>query len=103
MFDYRGGGGAFTFSPHTTAKMKCRARRETRNDNDRAEWIDSDEGLHNWWLGSRQSKRVFIRANRAAIDEVIDNVNSGRKPPVVFSCLAAEFFLFPNWQADCIL
>jgi len=50
------------------------------NDTERAQWIDNDEGLYNWWRGSRQSKRDFIRANRADIDAAIDNVVGGHKP-----------------------
>jgi hypothetical protein len=50
------------------------------NDDERAEWIDNDEGLYDWWRESRQSKRAFIRENRAEIDAAIDNVTSGDKP-----------------------
>ena len=52
----------------------------TINDTDRAQWIDNDEGLYNWWRGSRQSKRAFIRENRAEIDATIRNVRDGRRP-----------------------
>lgn len=44
------------------------------NDTDRAQWIDNDEGLYDWWKSSRQSKRGFIRENRADITQAIDNV-----------------------------
>lgn len=50
------------------------------NDTDRSQWIDNDEGLYNWWRGSRQAKTTFIRENRPKIDEVINNVLSGKKP-----------------------
>lgn len=50
------------------------------NNTDRAQWIDNDEGLYNWWKGTRLSKAAFIKANRAAIDEAIENVTSGKKP-----------------------
>ena len=43
-----------------------------RNDDDRAQWIDNDEGLYSWWKSSRQSRRVFIRENRDEIDKAID-------------------------------
>lgn len=50
------------------------------NDQDRAQWIDNDEGLYNWWRGSRQSKAAFIRANRKEIDAAINPVLAGTKP-----------------------
>lgn len=49
------------------------------NDTERAQWIDNDEGLYNWWRSSRQPKRQFIAENRAAITEAIENVTSGKK------------------------
>ena len=52
----------------------------TINDDDRAQWVDNDEGLYNWWRGSHLSKRAFIRANRAEITAAIENVASNRKP-----------------------
>jgi hypothetical protein len=50
------------------------------NDAERAQWIDNDEGLYDWWRASRQSKRAFIRANRAEIDQAIEPVIEGDKP-----------------------
>lgn len=50
------------------------------NDQDRAQWIDNDEGLYDWWRSSRMSKRQFIRQNRAAITEAITQVLEGDKP-----------------------
>ena len=50
------------------------------NDTERVQWVDNDEGLYRWWRTSRQSKRAFIRHNRAEIDVVIANVLDGRKP-----------------------
>lgn len=50
------------------------------NNSDRAQWIDNDEGLYNWWKSSRLSKAEFIRQNRAEIDVAIENVRGGRKP-----------------------
>jgi hypothetical protein len=50
------------------------------NDTDRAQWIDNDEGLYDWWRSSRQSKRVFIRENRAEITAAINAVLNGNKP-----------------------
>jgi hypothetical protein len=50
------------------------------NDRDRAQWIDNDEGLYNWWRSSRLSKRNFIKENKAEIDRGILNALEGRKP-----------------------
>ena len=50
--------------------------RTALNDSDREQWIDNDEGLYNWWRSSRQSKRAFIRENRAEIDEAINRVRN---------------------------
>ncbi len=50
------------------------------NDYDRAQWVDNDEGLYNWWHRSGQPKSVFIREHRVAIDKVIDNVTNSRRP-----------------------
>jgi hypothetical protein len=55
-------------------------REQRLNDTDRAQWIDNDEGLYDWWRGSRQSKRAFIRANRAEIDAAILPVLNNEKP-----------------------
>lgn len=57
------------YSPH--APYKIRERRQTLNDMDREQWIDNDEGLYNWFRSSRQSKRQFIRENRAELDSII--------------------------------
>lgn len=50
------------------------------NDTERAQWVDNDEGLYNWWKSSRQSKRAFIRENRAEIDGAISRVTGGERP-----------------------
>lgn len=55
-------------------------RQNTLNDNDRAQWIDNDEGLYCWWRSSRLSKREFIRQNRAEITAAIRHVLDGSKP-----------------------
>lgn len=44
------------------------------------QWIDNDEGLYNWWRSSRQSKRLFIRDNRAELESCIRLVTDGSKP-----------------------
>jgi hypothetical protein len=43
----------------------------TLNDQDRAQWIDNDEGLYNWWRSSRQSKTQFIKENRKELSDCI--------------------------------
>ena len=48
------------------------------NDDDRSEWIDNDPRLYSWWLSSRQSKRKFIRENRA---EITAYIRERLKPP----------------------
>ncbi len=35
------------------------------------QWIDNDEGLYNWWRSAHQSKRDFIRDNRAELEACI--------------------------------
>ena len=51
------------------------------NDKDREQWIMNDEGLYNWFRSSRLSMRNFIRQNREKLDECINRVTSGEKPP----------------------
>ena len=50
-----------------------------RNDEDRAQWIDNDEALYNWWKSSKQGKRRFVKENREEIDRII-NAYLSRKP-----------------------
>ncbi len=42
-------------------------------------WVDNDEGLYNWWKGSRQSKSAFIRENRDELKRLIQ-AQLDRKP-----------------------
>jgi hypothetical protein len=56
------------------------------NNSERAQWIDNDEGLYNWWKSSRLSKAAFIREHRAEIDAAIENVTSNRKPAHYLAC-----------------
>ena len=51
------------------------------NDSDRSQWIDNDEGLYNWWLRSRQSKRQFIQKNRTTLSSLINRAINA--PPAV--------------------
>lgn len=50
------------------------------NNTEREQWIDNDDGLYNWWRSSHLSKREFIRQHRAELDEIINNVTTGKKP-----------------------
>jgi hypothetical protein len=43
------------------------------------QWIDNDEGLYNWFRGSRLSKREFIKQNKEELKACIDNVLTGKK------------------------
>ncbi len=45
-----------------------------------AQWIDNDEGLYNWWKGTRQSKAAFIKENRTELESCINKVLHGNKP-----------------------
>ena len=49
------------------------------NDEDRRQWVLNDEGLYLWWQRSGKELRAFIKANRAQLDEVINNVTSGKR------------------------
>ena len=53
-----------------------------RNDEERQQWVDNDEGLYNWMRRSHLSMRKFIRQNRAEIDAKIDSVLN--RPPRQF-------------------
>lgn len=48
------------------------------NDTERENWVNNDEGLYNWWQGSRLSMREFVRQNRKDIDKVIEKAT---EPP----------------------
>lgn len=50
------------------------------NDQDRRQWAQNDEGLYNLQRTSGKGAHAWVRENRALIDEVIENVNSGKKP-----------------------
>lgn len=50
------------------------------NDRERADWVNNDEGLYNWWKGSRQPLRAFVRENRAEIDGAVGRVTGGDRP-----------------------
>ncbi len=53
---------------------------QTINDDDRAQWIDNDEGLYCWWKASGLSKQGFIRKYREEITTAIRLVLDGKKP-----------------------
>lgn len=42
-----------------------------------SQWIDNDEGLYNWWRGSRQGKTKFIQENKK---ELTDYINKTMHP-----------------------
>ncbi len=42
------------------------------NDNDRAEWVNNDEGLYSWWRSSRQGITTFVRENRDELTNAIE-------------------------------
>lgn len=49
------------------------------NDKEREQWVLNDEGLYLMQRASKKPMRVFIKENRAFIDEVIGKVTSGEK------------------------
>lgn len=49
------------------------------NNREREQWVNNDEGLYNWWKGSRVSMRKFITDNRIELDRAI-NRSLGRSP-----------------------
>lgn len=58
---------------------------ERRNDAEREQWVNNDEGLYNWQRtnrdgpgGKRLGMRAFIRANRAELDAAIDRALAPR-------------------------
>jgi hypothetical protein len=53
----------------------------TVSDDDRETWVSNDEGLYDLMRRSRLGKRAWIRANRPMINEVIEAVTVGSKPP----------------------
>lgn len=47
---------------------------------DISQWIDNDEGLYDWWRGSRMTKRQFIKENQQELKECIRRVIDGVRP-----------------------
>lgn len=47
---------------------------------DISQWIDNDEGLYDWWRGSKMSKTKFIKENRKELVACITKVTDGNKP-----------------------
>lgn len=66
--------------PVPSRKGSRMPRRNSLNDEDRAQWIDNDEGLYDMWRRSGLSKREFIRRNRPLLTEAITNVLENKKP-----------------------
>lgn len=50
-----------------------------RNDHERAQWVENDEGLYNWYKSQSYPLREFVKKNRVEIDAAIDSVLN-RKP-----------------------
>lgn len=75
--------GEWTIPTGGAASNRRRVARNGRGENltvaDIGQWIDNDEGLYNWWRGSRQSKTAFIRDNRAELEASIRQVLN--RPP----------------------
>jgi len=61
------------------ARRSATERLNRRNDEERREWVQNDEGLYRWQLSSRQGLYRFVRENRKEIDELIDR-QLNRKP-----------------------
>ncbi len=54
-------------------------KKRTINDSDREDFVRNEEGLYNWWrreMRGEHKLRAFVRANRAAIDAVIEEANN---------------------------
>lgn len=49
------------------------------NNNERAQWINNDEGLYNWWKSSRLSMTKFISENREEIDACIERAMNPKR------------------------
>jgi hypothetical protein len=51
------------------------------SDDDRRDWINSDEALYNWQRRSGLSMREFIKQNRSELTAMIDRALNGGKSP----------------------
>lgn len=49
------------------------------SDVDRKKWVQHDRGLSQYWRTTRLPLGKYVKANRRLIDEVIQDVTSGRK------------------------
>ena len=50
-----------------------------RNDSEREQWVNNDEGLYEWQRRSHLSMRQFVRENRDTIDRFIDGETKGKR------------------------
>jgi len=61
-----------------------RSREHQRNDNDRREWVENDEGLYRLCMtGMRMegvSKKEWVKRNRGLIDAMVDGTLRGDRP-----------------------
>ena len=48
------------------------------NDEERAMWVENDEGLYNWRQREGGSMRDFLRRNRRWIDNIIEEATGPR-------------------------
>lgn len=63
-----------------TSAVTANARRGGHNDEERRQWAENDEGLYDDARRYRGGIAAYVRAHRQEIDDVIDNVVSGRRP-----------------------
>jgi hypothetical protein len=51
----------------------------SHTDEERRQWVLNDDGLRDLQRKARDNIREWVKKNRQLIDEVIDNVSSGKK------------------------
>ena len=67
--------------PRTEVRMRRKPGRKVHNDEERRVFSLSDEGLYRASLSfnGKGGMTAFVKANRVLIDEVMDNIHSGKK------------------------
>jgi len=82
--------------------------RSTRNDEDRREWVDNNEGLYLRWQFSGLSMRLFVREFRAEIDTTIESALHprgrrlpDRRVPVLCGCGWGSLSMLESEIGDC--
>jgi hypothetical protein len=83
-----GGTGVYLYSKSKSSKTtgvkrvrESNVNRITITDQDRRDFIFSDDTLYEWYVVSGLSMRQFIKSNKSTLDEIIYNVKSGKKQP----------------------